>query len=93
MDRLRSDSVTLHYGEAPAVRELSLAIPEGSITSIIGPNGCGKSTLLRALARLMRPAGGAVYPTGNSSTTSRRARSPGASGCCTSRRSRRTGCW
>jgi iron complex transport system ATP-binding protein len=61
MDRLRSDSVTLHYGEAPAVRELSLAIPEGSITSIIGPNGCGKSTLLRALARLMRPAGGAVY--------------------------------
>ena len=61
MDRLRSESVTLHYGEAPVVRELSLAIPEGSITSIIGPNGCGKSTLLRALARLMRPAGGAVY--------------------------------
>jgi iron complex transport system ATP-binding protein len=61
MDRLRSETVSLTYGDAPVVRELSLAIPEGSITSIIGPNGCGKSTLLRALARLMRPAGGAVY--------------------------------
>jgi iron complex transport system ATP-binding protein len=60
-DRLRSDTVTLKYGDAPVVHELSLDIAEGTITSIIGPNGCGKSTLLRALARLMRPAGGAVY--------------------------------
>ncbi|MFN8540859.1 MAG: ABC transporter ATP-binding protein [Thermomicrobiales bacterium] len=60
-DRLRSESVTLTYGEAPVVRELSIPIPEGSITSIIGPNGCGKSTLLRALAHLMRPSGDAVY--------------------------------
>ncbi len=61
MDRLRSEHVTLKYSDTPVVRDLSLSIPEGTITSIIGPNGCGKSTLLRALARLMRPAGGAVY--------------------------------
>lgn len=61
MERLRSDNVTLRYDDTPVVRDLSLAITEGTVTSIIGPNGCGKSTLLRALARLMRPSGGAVY--------------------------------
>ncbi|WP_245177037.1 ABC transporter ATP-binding protein [Geodermatophilus sp. DF01-2] len=40
--------------------ELSLGVPDGRITCIIGPNGCGKSTLLRALARLLRPTAGAV---------------------------------
>jgi iron complex transport system ATP-binding protein len=60
MQRLRSNSVTLSYGTAPVVNDLSVDIRDGEITTIIGPNGCGKSTLLRALARLMRPAGGAV---------------------------------
>jgi len=57
---LRSDNVTLAYGPAPVVNALSVDIRDGEITTIIGPNGCGKSTLLRALARLMRPADGAV---------------------------------
>lgn len=60
MQRLSSNSVTLSYGTAPVVNDLSVDIRDGEITTIIGPNGCGKSTLLRALARLMRPAGGAV---------------------------------
>ena len=57
---LRSDNVTLSYGTASVVSDLSVDIRDGEITTIIGPNGCGKSTLLRALARLMRPAGGSV---------------------------------
>ncbi len=57
---LRSDNVTLSYGAASVVSDLSVNIRDGEITTIIGPNGCGKSTLLRALARLMRPTGGAV---------------------------------
>nr|WP_269779482.1 ABC transporter ATP-binding protein [Propioniciclava soli] len=40
--------------------DLSVAIPDGSFTAIIGPNGCGKSTLLRALARVLRPSLGKV---------------------------------
>jgi iron complex transport system ATP-binding protein len=62
MSRLRSENLTLDYGAGapPAVQDLSLAILDGGVTSIIGPNGCGKSTLLRALARLMKPAAGAV---------------------------------
>ncbi len=60
MQTLRSDNVTLTYGAAPIVEGLSTDIRDGEITTIIGPNGCGKSTLLRALARLMRPSGGAI---------------------------------
>jgi iron complex transport system ATP-binding protein len=57
---LHAEQVTLTYGDDPVVRDLSLTIPDGAITTIVGPNGCGKSTLLRALARLLRPAEGAV---------------------------------
>ncbi|MFT4037764.1 MAG: ABC transporter ATP-binding protein [Thermomicrobiales bacterium] len=53
--RLAAQTVSIGYGEAPIVHDLSLAVPDGQITTIIGPNGCGKSTLLRGLVRL-RPA-------------------------------------
>jgi iron complex transport system ATP-binding protein len=61
MSRLQSRNISLAYGDARIVHDLSIDIPEGQITTIIGPNGCGKSTLLRALSRLMKPeAGGSV---------------------------------
>lgn len=60
MSRLVAEQVTLAYGPDPVIANLSLRIPDGAVTSIIGPNGCGKSTLLRALARLLRPRGGTV---------------------------------
>lgn len=41
------------------VENLSLTIPEGRITAIIGPNGCGKSTTLKALARIL-PYNGSI---------------------------------
>ena len=58
--RLKGQSLTLGYGDKPIVDDLSLAIPDGKITVIIGPNACGKSTLLRALARLLKPTQGSV---------------------------------
>lgn len=60
MPRLTVDHVSLAYDQTPVVDGLDLAIEPGTITTIIGPNGCGKSTLLRAIARLLRPVGGAV---------------------------------
>lgn len=59
--RLRGEQLTLGYGKKIIADNLSVAIPDGHFTAIIGPNGCGKSTLLRALSRLMTPRSGHVY--------------------------------
>jgi phosphate transport system ATP-binding protein len=49
---LEARNVTIAYGEKPAIRDVSLKLPENRITAIIGPSGCGKSTLLRAFNRM-----------------------------------------
>ncbi len=64
--RLHADSVTLRYDERTISKKLSVAIPEGSFTVIVGPNACGKSTLLRALSRLLAPSAGQVILDGRS---------------------------
>lgn len=58
--RLVARSVSLGYGDRPVVEELSVQIPDHKITVIVGANACGKSTLLRGMARLLKPASGAV---------------------------------
>jgi iron complex transport system ATP-binding protein len=64
--RLHADNVTLRYDERTISRNLSVAVPDGSFTVIVGPNACGKSTLLRALSRLLVPAAGQVILDGRS---------------------------
>jgi iron complex transport system ATP-binding protein len=59
--RLSADGVRLAYDERVVVEDLSVAIPDGLITVIVGANACGKSTLLRALARLLKPKAGTVH--------------------------------
>ncbi|TYB39540.1 ABC transporter ATP-binding protein [Micromonospora sp. AP08] len=58
--RLVGEALTLGYDRRTVAEDLTVAVPDGSFTVIIGPNACGKSTLLRALARLLRPARGTV---------------------------------
>ncbi|PWW04141.1 iron complex transport system ATP-binding protein [Hoeflea marina] len=65
-DRLHADAVTLGYGERIIAHDLSVSIPDGSFTIIVGPNACGKSTLLRALSRLLPPSRGDVILDGGS---------------------------
>ena len=57
---LATDTLSLGYGERNIVNDLSLRIPPGQITAIVGPNGCGKSTLLAGLARILAPRSGTV---------------------------------
>ena len=42
----------LWYGQAQALKDISLDIPEHAITALIGPSGCGKSTFLKSLNRM-----------------------------------------
>jgi iron complex transport system ATP-binding protein len=63
---LEAQSLTLAYDATPVVADVSLTIPTGRITALVGRNGCGKSTLLRGLARLLAPRGGAVLLDGTS---------------------------
>ncbi|KAD4060072.1 ATP-binding cassette domain-containing protein [Arthrobacter yangruifuii] len=61
---LSAEKLELGYDERKVVDSLSLTLPAGRITIIVGANACGKSTLLRGLARLLKPAGGTVYLNG-----------------------------
>jgi iron complex transport system ATP-binding protein len=58
---LEARDLTLAYDREPVVRDLSMRVTAGRITALVGANASGKSTLLRGLARLLKPAGGAVY--------------------------------
>jgi len=62
---LSTRKLTLAYDGNVIIQGLDLAIPQGQITTLVGPNGCGKSTLLRGLARLLKPRGGTVYLEGD----------------------------
>jgi iron complex transport system ATP-binding protein len=58
--RLRAENVRLAYDDRIVVEDLSIDVPTGALTVIVGPNACGKSTLLRSLARLLTPKAGTV---------------------------------
>lgn len=45
-------NLSLWYGDFPALKNVSLQVPDGQITALIGPSGCGKTTLLRCLNRI-----------------------------------------
>ena len=58
--RLQAQDVTIGYDKRVISESLSVDIPDGAFTVIVGPNACGKSTLLRALSRLLAPTKGSV---------------------------------
>lgn len=63
---LAARGLHLGYEQRTVVRGVSVEIPTGQVTMIVGPNACGKSTLLRGLARLLAPSAGEVLLDGHS---------------------------
>ena len=49
---IQTENLSLFYGQAKALKEISLTIPEKLVTAFIGPSGCGKSTFLRCFNRM-----------------------------------------
>ena len=58
---LRLRDVSVAYDGNPAVRGVSLDLPDGEVLAVLGPSGCGKSTLLRAVAGLEPVTSGSIH--------------------------------
>lgn len=52
--------VSVSYGEAIALREVSLSVPAGSMVALIGSNGAGKTTLVHTLMGMLKPRAGQI---------------------------------
>ena len=57
---IETRNVTKRYGENLVLDDVSVAVPDGSLTALLGPSGGGKSTLLRVIAGLEEPDEGTV---------------------------------
>jgi sulfate transport system ATP-binding protein len=62
-------NVSRHFGDFAAVDDVSLEVPSGSLTALLGPSGSGKSTLLRIIAGLEWPDTGQILISGHDATS------------------------
>ena len=65
---IEARNVTKRFGDFVALEGVSVEVPSGSLTALLGPSGSGKSTLLRVLAGLEHPDEGDVFISGREAT-------------------------
>ncbi len=58
---IATQQLSVAYGDTTIIENLSVTIPKGKVTALIGPNGCGKSTLLKTLSRINKPKSGEIF--------------------------------
>lgn len=68
---LEIEGLSTHYGRIQALREVSLAVPRGSLVALVGANGAGKTTLLRTISGVQRASGGNIRFAGQDITRQR----------------------
>lgn len=54
------DQINKQYGKHIVLENITVTLPKGGITSIVGANGAGKSTLLSLIGRLLLPSSGSM---------------------------------
>src|SRR3954463_14535968 len=64
-------NVTKRFGDFVALDDVSIDVPDGGLTALLGPSGSGKSTLLRVIAGLEQPDDGQVLISGEDNTETR----------------------
>lgn len=57
---LTIDNLHVSYGQVNAVRDVSITVPRGSLTALVGANGAGKTSILSAVSGLVRPKSGTI---------------------------------
>ncbi len=67
------NSVGKNFGKVAAVKDVSLLVPDGKITTLLGANGSGKTTTLRMIAGLLTPDRGQILINGHDVATARAA--------------------
>ncbi|MGB6007950.1 ABC transporter ATP-binding protein [Castellaniella sp.] len=65
---LQTHHVSIAFGGLKAVQDVSLAVPQGSLTALVGPNGAGKTTLFALLSGFLAPDSGSVQFAGRDIT-------------------------
>ena len=60
MSDLVIDAVSVRFGGTVAVDDLTLEVPEGTLTVFVGPSGCGKTTSMRMINRMIDPTSGRI---------------------------------
>jgi sulfate transport system ATP-binding protein len=69
--RIEAEAISKRFGDFTALDDVSLEVPEGGLTALLGPSGSGKSTLLRIIAGLEEPDQGVVRIAGQDVTRAR----------------------
>jgi ABC-2 type transport system ATP-binding protein len=73
MNSVESRALGKRFGRTWALRDCTLAVPEGHVVALVGPNGAGKTSLLHVAVGLTRPSAGAVTVLGGAPAGSPRA--------------------
>ena len=58
---IRTEGLTKHYGDFPAMVDLDLEVALGEVYGFLGPNGAGKTTMIRTILDEIRPTAGRAW--------------------------------